>query len=147
MELINIDVVGFEQAQAGLEVPAEGLGGLRVGLGRQNHLAAHGRKRFAHLFLAVGIGARRVEKANAVVERLFQQAHRFLLAVPLNRQRAEAVAVHDQAGSSQFDRFHRVSLLHYEHYTAFRAACQPQVGGMKRIQMMREKSSKTYELD
>lgn len=65
VELVNVDVVGLECAQAGLKVAPEALGGLRAGLGlpaRSGRATGKGR---ADLLLAVGIRAGGVEEIDA----------------------------------------------------------------------------------
>ena len=90
----------------------EALRRLRAGLRRQHDLVAHRRERRAHLLLAVGIRARRVEKVDATVIRLVQQVDRILLSDALDRQAAEAVLFDHKAGGAEFDLLHRcVTLL------------------------------------
>lgn len=84
VELVNVDVVGLECAQAGLKVAPEALGGLRAGLGRQHDPVAHPGKGRADLLLAVGIRAGGVEEIDAAVAGLVQQLHRLRLADALN---------------------------------------------------------------
>ena len=107
VELVNVDVVGLECAQAGLKVAPEALGGLRAGLGRQHDPVAHPGKGRADLLLAVGIRAGGVEEIDAAVAGLVQQLHRLRLADALNGQAAEAVLFDHKAGGAEFDLLHR----------------------------------------
>ena len=106
VELIEIDIIGLERAQARLKILPEVLRRLRAGLCRQHDFVAHRRERRADLPLAVGIGARRVKKADAAVVCLVQQLHRVLLADALNGQAAETVFLNDQPCLAKRDLIH-----------------------------------------
>ena len=106
VELIEINIIGLERAQARFEILPEFLRRLRAGLCRQHDFVAHRRERRADLLLAVRIGARRIKKVDAAVIRLVQQLHRFLLADALNGQTAKPVFLNDQSRLAECDPVH-----------------------------------------
>ena len=106
VELIDVDVVGFQRAETGLQILPEALRRLRAGLRRQHDLVAHRRERRADLLLAVGIRARRVEKVDATVIRLVQQVDRILLSDALDRQAAKSVFLDDKIRLAKRDLVH-----------------------------------------
>ena len=98
MELVQIQIIGFEVFQGGMKVFPEVLDGGGCRLGGDDHLFAPVGKRRTDLFLAVSVKTRRVVKVDAVVVGFMQQIHSFLLANPLDGQGAEAVLVDLQVG-------------------------------------------------
>ena len=73
MELVDVHVVGLEQAQRGLKVGGEGLGVLSARLGGDGHTVAHALEGDARLLLGVGIGARGVEEGHAALVGAMEQ--------------------------------------------------------------------------
>ena len=106
VELIDVDVVGFQRAETGLQILPEALRRLRAGLRRQHDLVAHRRERRADLLLAVRIRARRVVKIDAAVIRLVQQIHGVLFADALDGQAAKSVFLNDQSRLAECDLVH-----------------------------------------
>ena len=106
VELIEIDIIGLERAQARFEILPEFLRRLRAGLCRQHDFVAHRRERRADLLLAVGIRACRIKKVDTAVIRLVQQLHRVLLTDALNGQTAKPVFLNDQSRLAECDPVH-----------------------------------------
>ena len=101
VELIEIHIVGTEQAQACLEIAPEALGGGGAGLGADNHLVASAFESYAEFFLAVGVEAGGVEVVHTAVESTAYEAHGISLADALYGQSPEAVARHHEAAASK----------------------------------------------
>ena len=111
VELVDIDVIGFEQAQAGVQVLPEFLHRFGMGFGGDDDAFAHVGKRVAHLFLAVGIGTGGVKIVDAVVIGFAQQITGFIHGYALHGQCAETVFIHNQIGASKTDGIHRNASL------------------------------------
>ena len=84
MELVDINIIGFQRAKAHLQVLPHLVRRLRCRLCRENHLISHPGERRADLLLAVRICARRVIEVDAAVIRLVQQIYGVLLADALD---------------------------------------------------------------
>ena len=112
VELIEVDAVGFEQTQGGVQVLPKGFrrAGFRLG-GKVDAvpMSAEGKP---ELFLAVGIGAGGIKKAHTAVARLMQQAHGGFFVYALNGQRAEGVLRYGDISAECHD-FHGRILLYF----------------------------------
>ena len=106
VELIQVDVIGAQVGQGGVQVLPEVLCILRRRLGGDVHLRADAVKGLAQLDLAVGVGAGSIKKADARPVGLAGQIDRILLRDALDRQCAEAVFVHRDAGAAKGDHIH-----------------------------------------
>ena len=106
VELIYIDMVGFEQAQGGIQIAAEALGRGRARLGGQGIFLAAMRDGAANLLLAVAVSAGSVNQVHAAVQRAIEQLARLLKAHALNGQRAEAVLLRSNACAAQGNVLH-----------------------------------------
>ncbi len=79
MELIQVDVIGAQVPEGGVQVLPEILCVLGGGLGSNIDLAADALEGLAQLHLAVGVGAGGVEEADAGLVGLAGQMHRVFL--------------------------------------------------------------------
>ena len=100
VELIDVDIVGVQKTQAGLQMLPHSLGGLRAGLGGDDHLVPHTGEGIAHLLLTVGVGPCGVKVVHPSVHRLLEQIGGLLLRHPLNGQTAEAVFLNLDTGGA-----------------------------------------------
>ena len=73
VELVEVDIVGAEEAEAGVEVAPEAVGGGGAGLGADDDAVAAVGEGGAELLLAVGVEAGGVEIVHAVVEGFMEQ--------------------------------------------------------------------------
>ncbi len=92
VELVELYMVGPQQPQRSLQVFPETSGIRCARLGGDDHAVATVVECGSQLFLAVGIETGSVEIVHAIVERLMEQPHRFLLADALDGQRTESVS-------------------------------------------------------
>ena len=91
VELIDVDIVGVQKAQAGLQMLPHTLGGLSAGLGGNHYFFPHTGEGVSHLLLTVGVGPGGVKVVHSPVHRLVEQIGGLLLRHPLNGQTAEAI--------------------------------------------------------
>ena len=112
MELVDINIIGFQRAKAHLQVLPHLVCRPRSRLCRENDLVAHPGERRADLLLTVRIRARRVVKIDAAVIRLVQQIHGVLFADALNGQAAKAVFLNDKSRLAKRDLVHGSLLLY-----------------------------------
>ena len=98
MELVDVHVVGLEQAQRGLQVRREARGVLCARLGGDGHAVAHALEGDAHLLLGVGIGARGVEEGHAALVGAAQQPDGLAGRDTLDGKGAEGVLWRRDAG-------------------------------------------------
>ena len=106
MELVQVDVIGAQIGQGGVQIFPEVFRVLRRRLGGDVHFGADAVEGFAQLDFAVGVGAGSVEKADACLVSLTGQIHGIFLRDALDRQCAEAVFVHGDAGAAKGDHIH-----------------------------------------
>ena len=111
VELVDVDDVRIEQLQARLEVGVQVRAGLGVRLGGDVEFAPAAGQRAADLLLAVGVGARGIDVADAAVDRAVEQRGGLFKRDALNRQRAKARPGDLQTGSSKDHLLHKVTLL------------------------------------
>ena len=111
VELVEVDVVGFQKAQAGLQVLPEALCGGGGGLSGDEDFLPHVGEGEAHFLLAVAIGAGGVEEIHSRVVGLAQELSGVLRADPLDGQSAEAVFAGHNSRAAQGYRFHGYSSL------------------------------------
>ena len=109
VELIDIDVIGVQHFETGLQVLPHLLGVGSGGLGGDDHLAAHSREGSPYLCLAVGVGPGGVIKRHAAVKGTVQQPHGLFLTDALNGETAKAIFFNDNAGGTQRDVCHNPS--------------------------------------
>ena len=110
MELIDVDIVGLQIPQAGLQVRPEALrrGGRRFG-GEIERVPTV-REGVADLLLAVGIEPGGVEEGDARIQRHAEKPGGLLPGDALDGQRPEAVFVDGDAGPAQRYHIHRNDL-------------------------------------
>ena len=106
VELIDVDVVGAQSAQAGLQILPELLRRLCGGFRGQDHPVPHPGKGGAHLLLAVRIGPGCVKVVHSPVIGPVEQFHRLRLGDPLDGQTAKALLLHYKARAAQFHASH-----------------------------------------
>ena len=106
MELVHVDVVSLEQAQAGLQILPEALHSGGRGLGGDDDVPPHAGKGQAHFLLAVGVGTGGVEIGDAGVVGFAQEHPGVVGGDTLDGQSAKAVLVHSDAGAAQGDSLH-----------------------------------------
>ncbi len=92
MELINIDMIGLQQFERGLELFPELSGGFcHCFCGQKVCVPIVFFQRFAYFFLAVRVGAGGVEKAHAAIICFAQQRNSLFFGNALDGQGAESV--------------------------------------------------------
>ncbi len=101
MELINVYVIGPQQAQGGMKVLPEGLRRGGAGLGGYHHLIAHALEGCAELFLAVGVISGGVKIVHAALTGPSEQPYGRGLVHPLHGQGAEGVFLRRYPGLSE----------------------------------------------
>ena len=113
VELVEVDMVSAQQAQAGFEVFAETLGGCGTCFGANYHLVAAAFEGDAELLLAVGVEAGGVEVVHAAVEGAADEPDGVGLADALYGEGPKSVARHDEAAAS------KSYFLHISSFSAF----------------------------
>lgn len=103
VELVDVNVVGAQVFQGGMQVLPESLCGFRRRLGGNVDIAADAVERLAQLDLAVGVGAGGIKEADARLVSLAGQMDGVLLGNALDGQGTKAVLVHRDAGAAQRD--------------------------------------------
>ena len=106
VELVHIDVVGLQQAQAGFQVLPKALHRGGRGLCGDEDVLAHVRQGQAHFLFAVGVRAGGVEIGDAGVISLAQQLPGVVSPHPLNGQGAKTVFIHGDTRAAQSDSLH-----------------------------------------
>ena len=96
VELVEVDVVGAQQAQACLEVAPKGVGRGGTGFGADDDAVAAVGEGGAELLLAVGVEPGGVEVVHAVVEGLMEKVDGVGKADALDGEGAEAVLGDDE---------------------------------------------------
>ena len=100
MELVDIDIVGLQKSQGGLQVSPEDFRCLGVGLGSDDDLLPVDKARaegLSQLLLAVGVAPGGVKKAYAAAVGFAQDLHCFLFGNALDGKGAEAVLGNNNA--------------------------------------------------
>ena len=103
VELVDVNVVGAQVFQGGMQILPEILCGFRRRLGGDVDIAADAVERLAQLDLAVGVGAGGIKEADARLVSLAGQMDGVLLGDALDGQGTKAVLVHRDAGAAQRD--------------------------------------------
>ena len=111
VELVEVDIVGAQEAEAGLEVGPEGVGGGGAGLGADDDVGAAPLEGEAEFVFAVGVEACGVEVVHAAVEGAADEADGVLFGDALYGQGSEAVAGDDEAGAAEGDGLHFFSVF------------------------------------
>jgi hypothetical protein len=109
VELVDVDMVGFQVGEGGMQVLPEFFRGLGHGLGTEGEPVPLAREGGAQLFLAVRVGPGGVEEGHAPLQGQVQDADGGVHVHPLDGQSPEAVLGGGDAGLSQGDGFHGVS--------------------------------------
>ena len=111
VELVDIDVVALQQAQGRFQIGPEVLGRLGGGLRGDIQAVPVPAEGKTELFLAVRIGAGRVEEAHAALAGAAEQADGLVRAHALDGKCAEGVLRNGDAGCAECDLFHIGSSL------------------------------------
>ena len=106
VELIDVDVVSLEHAQALLQIFPHAFGGGGTGFGGDVDLVPHAGKGSAHLLLAVGVGTGGVKVVHSSVIGAMEQRNGILLGNALNGQAAKGLLLRFDSGFSQCNKSH-----------------------------------------
>ena len=106
MELIQVEMIGFQPAERSVKLAEKFLRRLRRRFGGKKHLIPHICERASDFLLTVRIKTGGVEKADSVLERLSQQGNRLILPDPLEGKRAESVFIDGDSRLPKCDPIH-----------------------------------------
>ena len=101
MELVDVDIVGFQKAQAGFQILPEAFHSSGGGLGGDYDFVPDIGQGQAHFFFAVTVRTGGVEEGDARIIGFAQELPRIVRAYPLDGQGAEGIFVGHNPSASQ----------------------------------------------
>lgn len=111
MELIDVDVVGLQKAEAGVKLFPESFDGGGHRFGGDDDVFADIVKGVTEFFFTIAVRTGGVEVIDTVIVSFAKNTAGFGHRSTLNRECAEAVEVDGQVGTSETDSFHESDLI------------------------------------